>query len=1269
MPTPLRRGLRHAHRGFWYLLALAVVLLALLLGGVWQFMRSLENDPLRVAQWLSARAGHTVAFDALETGWTRRGPLLRLDNLRVGEPGQAVNVGDAELVISQYAGLLPGRALSELRVRGLDLTLERDGSGRWRARGLPGEDSSGDPLEALQSLGELQVVGARLAIHAPDLEIDTVLSRVDVRLRVDGERLRAGVRARLRADGVPVDAVLDFDRASGDGRAWFNARRTNLDEWASLLQLAGVRAEAGQGRSQAWLRLQHGRVVEITADAALTGVRLAGSPLHQGQPATAAEFANVDALLRWRMQGRGWRLDAPRLRFAPGNGPQQTLDGLLLAAGEDLALRAEQIDAGALLSVLALSNRVPEELRRWLLQARPDARLSGLELAARSNGPMRVRGRVEGLRFAAVGDAPGLRGLSGELDGDGEGIRLKLDEAALVEFDWPRGFGVVHPVHLRGDVLGWREGDGWRVDTTALRIQGKDFAANARGGLWWQGDGTLPWIDIAARLDTAPVPVAKGFWVHYLMPEAAVEWLDMALVGGQVVNGYALVSGDLDDWPFEDRNGRFEAGGVLRNASLRFQEDWPAATGIDGRVRFIGNGFSVEGNQGQLSGVAINRFRAGIEDFEHSGLLVTAEGRGDAAQMLQLLRNSPLNDEHGQTLANLSASGPASLDFRLDLPTHVPNADPRISGNIQLQGVRLAEREYALDFEQVRGRARYDSGGFRADALQVMHKGEPGQLSLRVGEHVRAAGNAFEAELEARMDAQDLLARAPMLDWLKPHVRGVSPWTIAIALPRDGSGGTQAPSRLRLDSSLLGTTLDLPAPLTKSARTALATRIEADLPLGEGDVQVAFDDVLALRARETGGQTGVRVVLGQNHVAEAPPRSGLAITGSTGQMDAMDWIAVLPGHDDGDGLELQSADVRVASLNMFGSRFANTRVQLLPGQAVTEVRLDGPALAGQLRLPQSSQATVQGRLQRVHFSGPPTASTAAAGSSAGEQGIDPARIPPLDLHVDELRIGNAAIGSASLRTRPVAGGMQIVQLQARGREHSIDIDGEWLARGNSEQTRLAVAVASGDAGALMAGFGMGGQLRGGKGQMRADIRWAGSPAAFNLAGLQGNANLVLENGQLVEIEPGAGRVLGLVGLAQIPRRLTLDFRDIFDKGFAFDRIHGDVRLGGGNARSDNLRIEGPAADIRIRGSANLAAQTYDQTIDVTPNTGNLLPVAGAIAAGPVGAAIGAAANLVLRRPLGQVGAKTYRVTGPWKDPEVRVVQESASAAQPSASTD
>ena len=190
----------------------------------------------------------------------------------------------------------------------------------------------------------------------------------------------------------------------------------------------------------------------------------------------------------------------------------------------------------------------------------------------------------------------------------------------------------------------------------------------------------------------------------------------------------------------------------------------------------------------------------------------------------------------------------------------------------------------------------------------------------------------------------------------------------------------------------------------------------------------------------------------------------------------------------------------------------------------------------------------------------------------------------------------------------------------------------------------------------LSGLGFSGQLAGGDGTATFDATWAGSPAQFKLEAVDGTFALDARDGRLLEIEPGAGRVLGLLSVAQLPRRLMFDFRDFFAKGFAFNRVDGHVRVGAGRARSDDLRIDGPAAQIRIRGAADLRTQTFDQTIEVLPKAGNLLAVAGAIAGGPVGAAIGAAANAVLNKPLRELAAKTYRVTGPWKDPKVEVIK-------------
>ena len=1293
MPTPVRRRLRLARRWAAYLLAVVLVLMALVLGAASQVLPLAERHPERIAAWLSEKAGRPVSFDRVDTQWTRRGPLLQLEGLHIGDPGGGVRIGQAEVLVSMYAGLLPGRSFTELRLRGPALTLERADDGRWSVRGLP-MTGTADPLDYLEGLGELQVIGGQLDVRAPALGLRTRIPKIDLRLRVDGRQVNAGARAWIRPDAAPAALAFEFDRHSGRGRGSFDLETGALGGWAPLLHHAGIAPVDGRGQVQAWAEVRNHRVVLVTTQFQLRHLLLSGAPLADGL-LPQVRLDELRGLARWRVTADGWRLDAPLLRVADARGAQ-SLDGLLVAGGRRIALQADRVDATPLLAVAALSDRLSPSLREWMADAAPQATLSQVEVAALRGGPLRMQGRIERIAFAPVGNAPGIDGLAGRFEGDADGMKLALDARSALRFDWPSGFGVVHGLRLDGDLQAWREGEGWEVGTSALRVDGGDYAVDARGSLWFQGDGTRPWIGIAADIADTEVPVAKKFWIHHKMSRAAVDWLDMALEGGTVAGGRGLVAGDLDDWPFVEGNGRFEATATIRDGRIRFQEGWPAMEAMLGEVAFVGNGFTVEG-QGNLDGVPVQRLQAGIADFRRAPLKVRADSRGDAAALLELLRHSPLHAENAETLDHLQASGPAATTFALDLPLGSGRGPALVDGSVDLQGARLAEKRWNLVFDQVRGRARYDRDGFEAEQLSVRYAGQDGTLGLRSGGHVQDTANVFEASLDAPLDAADLFARAPELDWLAPRVRGRSPWTLAVALPKQpvaGSAGT-----LRLDSSLVGTALDLPSPLAKPAGETLPTRVQVGLPLGSGAIDVAFGERMALRARQQNGQTGVRVSLGRATVDAEPPASGIVVGGRTPSLDALEWIALAKGGGK-DGVPLRQIDVLADELRLLGGAFAATRLKLQPGAQALAVQVDGPALAGTVTVPEAADAPVQGHFARLHWQpvarpvdaaasgeerladalaagvAPPAEATPAAapradaatpvgdatagGAAPADDGFDPAGIPPLALDVDDLRFRQAQLGKASLRTRPVPGGLRLDRLQIRAGEQTVEATGEWLGRGDTARTHLAVQVDSQDMGGLMDGLGYRNWLARGEGQVHFDASWPGPPAGFRLAGLQGSLRIAAKDGQLLEVEPGAGRVLGLFSLAQLPRRLMLDFRDFFSKGFAFDQLEGELRFADGQAHTDGIVIDGPAADIRIRGDTDLRAQRFDQTIDVLPKSGNLLTVVGAVAGGPVGAAVGAAANAVLAKPLGEIGAKTYRVSGPWKEPKVEVISREQS---------
>jgi uncharacterized protein (TIGR02099 family) len=1284
MTTPVRRRWRLLRRGAWYALAAALMLLALGNGIGSQLLPLVERHPDRIAAWLGARVKGDVAFDHVQTEWTRRGPLLRLANLRIGTADNPLRIGDAEILVAQYAGLLPGRSFTELRVRGLDLVLQRDAAGLWSVRGLPGQQQAGgDPFATLERLGELQVSHARLRVSAPELGLDLRLPRIDLRMRVDGPRIRVGAHAWLRNGATPLSAALDYHRGSGDGRVYAGTRRADLREFAGSFDLAGVAPVSGSGRLQAWGRLQSHRIAAIRADAALDDVVVRGAPLAGGQPPPTQALGKVALDAHWAGTIRQWQARAARLRLGAGDA-EQVMDGIVVDGGQRYGLQARRIDAAPLLQLLALGDGLPAGTRGWLLASSAGAVLEDVDVRGDLGGALSASARIQGLQFAPVGNSPGMRGVGGWLQGDADGLRLRFDPQATFAFDWPAGFGVVHEFKADGDAVAWRDGNGWSVRTPGLALVNPDLQVKVRGGMGFPGDGTRPRIDLAADLGDARVALAHGFWVHHLMPKSTVQWLDAALRGGSLHDIHAVVAGDLDDWPFRTEGGRHGAGvfrvdATMRGGALKFQPDWPAAENMEADIRFEADGFTVAGRS-RIAGVPVSSFKAGIARFGRAELTVDATAAGDASDFLGMLRASPLQKTYGATMDHLRVAGPAQAQFHMLLPFHRDRPPPHdIHGDVVLSGATLREERWKLAFEQVRGKASYDNAGFAAEGLQVRHEGMPGVLALRAGPHVRDPAHAFEGELEAQIDIDGLLDKASNLAWLKPHVAGSSAWTLALGIPRNAAQGAMA-GRLQLRSTLAGTAIDLPEPLRKPRAQALAASVDLRLPVEQGEVEVTLGNLLSLRSRSSANATGVAVQLGGAR-AEVPPAEGLAVGGRATRLDALDWIGVIAGDRGGDGLPLRRIDVNAAQLRLLGTQFADARVLVVPASRGTAVLVQAATLAGSLLVPKEEGATVAGRFERLHWAMPPRAGTALPGlqgatarpalpatadASAEVATFDPARLPPLLFDVGDLRIGDAALGQARFRSTPTAGGMRMDEFSTRGGKQRLSATGTWTDRGANARTRLKLAVDSDDIGALLAGLSLGGQVGGGKGALGIEADWRGGPDALDPLTMQASLRLDARDGRLLEIEPGAGRVLGLLGIGQLPRRLTLDFRDFFDKGFAFDSITGDVRLANASARSDNIAIKGPAAEIHLRGSADLRSQRFDQTVDVLPKSGGLLTAVGAIAGGPVGAAVGAVANAVLDKPLQGLGAKTYRITGPWAEPKVEVSARGSPPPRPTA---
>jgi uncharacterized protein YhdP len=241
--------------------------------------------------------------------------------------------------------------------------------------------------------------------------------------------------------------------------------------------------------------------------------------------------------------------------------------------------------------------------------------------------------------------------------------------------------------------------------------------------------------------------------------------------------------------------------------------------------------------------------------------------------------------------------------------------------------------------------------------------------------------------------------------------------------------------------------------------------------------------------------------------------------------------------------------------------------------------------------------------------------------------------------------------------------MHIEQLRALSSRVQINASGDWNGSASNSRTHMRINFSAEDLGAMLGALGFDGLVNGGKTHDQLDASWPGSPSALSLATMDGTLSIHVNDGRIPEAtSPGVGRLLGLVSLAEVPRRLTLDFGDVFGKGLAFDSIAGDFHLANGNATTDNLLIAGSAANISITGRTGLRAKDYDQEMRVVPHVGNSLPLVGAVVGGPIGAAAGFAVQGLLGRGLNQAASARYKITGTWDKPVMTLIEKHGATA-------
>lgn len=934
--------------------------------------------------------------------------------------------------------------------------------------------------------------------------------------------------------------------------------------------------------------------------------------------------------------------------------------------------------------VLALA---PRSFDRWAGLA-PTGRVASLRASAsrvRAGMPptFTVQANVASLAVQPHAGAAGVSGLTATVDGNDRQGTIRLRSTAAV-FDWPAWFTAPIALQRAEADLAWRRvADGWTFATRGARLEHAQARATLDGELKLPDSRDSPVLRLDADVSQADIAAAPKFIPMGRLRERTVAWLDRALVGGRLTEGHLAFRGPVRKFPFRHGEGEFLATAETADVTLDFYPGFARLERAAGKVEFRNAAIRAELTSGEVGGIALKHANFSLSDYQVPVLEIAAQAAGDLAPALAFVQQSPLGPRIGDQFMGLRGDGPARYDVKLVLPLVSAESRARLADTwvipprdyfvrATLDGVNVALPALRAPVQRAAGVFELHNDDITVPALRGTILDGPFELEGSPGRTSREVTAAVDLSAHGRAAG----ARLPAFIGLPSAVRmtGSTDWALRGRIERRGIG--QWPVKFEVTSDLTGLDVSAPRPFAKPAAEARATRVRVELP-GQhvNDVTVETGSARAkLRFADRNGQwrleRGTARFDGQPAALSSQP--GLLIAGDWPQFDLGEWLALgdapaspTPASAASGGRLMDwlgPVDVHLARATVFGFEFDDVVAKLRGENDAWRVMVSSPRAEGVITVPAD---LARGRpitleMQRLHLV---SVADGAGGRAEGAPQTDPRKLPAITLHAEDFVWQARRFGRLDAFVTRDPRGLTFESLNASAPSFDIVAQGSWYVEPAGTRTRLDAQLTSSDVGAATQQLGYRSTVDARKGRVAADLWWPGGPSGESMKLMNGTLRLALEDGQLRDIEPGAGRVLGLLSVAQLPRRLALDFRDVTDKGLAFNDVKGDFELRAGNAYTQNLLLTGPAVNVGIVGRTGLATEDYDQTMVVSGNTSGPLAMAGALAAGPVVGAGVLVLSQLFKDQLRGLTRVYYHVGGPWSAPVVeRVAAPPAEAA-------
>ncbi len=1268
------RGLHIASKQVAYLLVILAIVLGLLVGAVYWLADAVDKRQDEIAVWVGDKLGYPVEIGAAGLSWVGLKPKLQVDAIKVLREDNKTELLSMESIyvgLDLFTSIQRGEpVLNDLSLTGLNIDIVRDKTGQFQLQGLSSSPQSpADPIDWLNWLDLLNRVRLQAVTIDYSDQIDESfsghyqLTEADITHR-SGKWIAAGAILLPATLGTNIQFsgqwILDLDDIQTSSWEW----QAQIDD----LNLAPL------AQKIIWqdIAVQNGHLtanisangVGDTLSAVKTSLNLTQTELVSKQENVAYTPVLIDHLIGefdWQQQDQSWQLSGHEVQFEMNGAAWPVTDFSIKKQQEnDWIITSNYLRLSDITAVALLSGQAPEIISKQ----QPAGDLDSLNLHySVEEGLTKLAFNISDAVMLPWQNYPGVTGLTASIDWQ-EGIaNLKLDSHQITFYPETWLDDAVFFDSLTGELNLRRQAQLWTLQSHALHLWNDDLNIQLDGNVQHASDGKVT-NDLEITLQDVIVNRWQTYVPEKVLSDSFKKWSKNAFVAGNIIDGVIKLKGDLEAFPYEAEpdKGQFDMTLQVENLQLHYASEWPDLVDVTGVITSSGNDLIIKSQHGKISGFNFIDVNTTIDKLLEEKPILQTEGilAGTTANALLFLKNSELKQRFGSIAEATKAQGNSNIQLNLVVPLADTDAT-EVSGyvsfiNSQLQAKSIPE----LVMSKVNGKLNFTNNGVIAKDIKASVFNEPVNINVTPKDDVTivsARGQVSTQQIEKNITKT-----------MPKFISGATDYEVNVTISEEAVGEFNINAYVQSD--LKGVEIDMPEPYGKTSE---------DIKPFSSSIKQQKDN-LQVYSIEYGQLLNVTLAQADNHwrgeinfgLGQAElPNNGVRVRGQLTELSLDEWYKwskQYSGQSDSSFIDsMNDTVIKVDKLTGFNQQLTDLTISATKEKQGWRANIESKQSKGLIYWPTDFNSGMALKVELDKL-------TILLPKSDGTQQITDEEAeflwPSMDLTVDSLVINDMSLGKLQLRGHRMVDAWMLEKGSLISDEFTASIPiGEWRQTASGDQSHFKVQANSDDLAGLLASFDYQQAIDAEDVYLLADLYWPDNPLAVSTEMLNGSLKVSLGKGKLEDVEPGAaGRIFGLMSIAALPRRLSLDFSDLFSNGFYFDSIKGSFKFANGQAVTNDFILKGSSATIKMAGPVDLINQEYNQTVTITPNVSSTLPLAGAVAAGPIGLGVGTAILLVDKlagalfdKNIVNLISYNYFLTGPWDSPELTITRPTPSA--------